>query len=275
VRLWSGKSTVILLLLLLWVVPLGRGQTENAPPHQTLAPDDTQPSQQGQQRPISLKQFAPNFLHDQKEIWTFPAQALKGEHWKPTLALTGAVVGLVALDPVDTPYFRRTTAFKQFNKNFSTSNTEIGTATVPLAFYGLSLVRKDTYGQHTALLAGEAVAGAEILTTVIKDVDARLRPRTFAPNGDFDDSWFRAHGTLTSGRGSFPSGHAIAAFSVATVFADRYGSHRWVPWVAYGLAGVVGFSRVSLSAHFPSDVVAGAALAYVISHYVVLRHAGW
>ena len=241
-------------------------------PPATPVTDVPPPSQQAEEQPVSWKGIAPNILHDQKTIWTFPFHAAKGEHWKPTLALTGAVVGLVALDPVEASYFRRTTAFNQFNRICSSTNVAVGTALVPLSFYGLSLVRKDTYGHHTALLAGEAVGDSVILTAVMKDVDGRLRPSNFAPNGDFDDSWFRAHGTLISGRGSFPSGHTIAAFSVATVFADRYRNHRWVPWVAYGLAGVVGFSRVSLSAHFPSDVFAGAALAYVISHYVVLRH---
>ena len=50
----------------------------------------------------------------------------------------------------------------------------VRTAVVPLSFYAISLVRRDTYGQHTALLAGEAVADAEILTTAMKDVDRRL-----------------------------------------------------------------------------------------------------
>jgi membrane-associated phospholipid phosphatase len=68
-----------------------------------------------------------------------------------------------------------------------------------------------------------------------------------------------------------PSGHTIAAFSIATVFARRYGNHRWVPFVAYGLAGVVGFSRMTLSAHFASDVFMGAALGYSISRFAVLR----
>src|SRR6184192_4438522 len=52
----------------------------------------------------------------------------------------------------------------------------------------------------------------------------------------------------------FPSGHSIGAFSLATVFARRYREHRWVPWVAYGLAGLVSFSRITAQAHFPSDV---------------------
>ena len=61
------------------------------------------------------------------------------------------------------------------------------------------------------------------------------------------------------GFGGFPSGHIVAAFSVATVFANRYRAHRWVPWVAYGLAG--GLSRLN-APHFPSGIFFGAALGY-------------
>jgi membrane-associated phospholipid phosphatase len=86
-------------------------------------------------------------------------------------------------------------------------------------------------------------------------------------------TWFKAKGTWLN-RGSFPSGHTAGAFAVATVFSRRYGrSHRWVPWLSYSLATVTGFSRVSWSAHFPSDVFLGATLAYVIGRYVVLRNA--
>ena len=90
--------------------------------------------------------------------------------------------------------------------------------------------------------------------------------------GDFGDTWFQSKGNnWLRGHGSFPSGHTIAAFSVATVISRRYPKQRWLPYVAYGLAGVVGFARVSLSSHFPSDVFAGAALGYTISRYAVLR----
>lgn len=74
------------------------------------------------------------------------------------------------------------------------------------------------------------------------------------------------------GHGGFPSGHTIAAFSVATVIARRYGkTHRWVPYLAYGLAATIGFSRVTTLAHFPSDVFLGAALDYSVSRFAVLR----
>jgi membrane-associated phospholipid phosphatase len=229
------------------------------------------PSTAPEDREVSWKLLLPNVLHDQKTIWLFPKAVAQGRHLKPTIAVIFVTAGLVALDPHDTPYFRRTQAFTGFNKGFSGRNTALGTTIFPLSFYLAGLARKDSYAQRTALLAGEAVGDAEILTTVMKNVDRRLRPSDIPPNGDFDDTWFRGHGRLISGRGSFPSGHTIAAFSIATIFSDRYPTPRWHRWVAFGLAGLVGFSRVTLQSHFPSDVFAGAALGYVIGHYAVLR----
>ena len=222
-------------------------------------------------RKISWKLLFPNVLHDQKPIWLFPKTVAQGHHLKPTIAIISATAVLVALDPHDAPSFRRTQAFSGFNEGLSGRNTAIGTAIFPVAFYLTGLARKDAYAQRTALLAGEAVADAEILTTVMKSIDRRLRPSDIPPHGNFSDTWFRGRGPASSGRGSFPSGHTIAAFSIATIFCDRYPKPRWHCWAAYGLASLVGFSRVTLQSHFPSDVFAGGALGYVIGHYVVLR----
>lgn len=224
-----------------------------------------------EERPISWKLLVPNILHDQKPIWLFPAGVVRGRHGKPTAAFILATAGLVVLDAHDAPYFRRTDSFNGINRYFSGRNTALGTAIVPLSFYAAGLARKNSYAQQTSLLTGEAVACAEILTTVMKDIDRRLRPSDIPSNGDFTHTWFKGRGSVISSPASFPSGHTIAAFSIATVFADRYRRHRWVPWVAYALASVVGFSRVTLQAHFASDVFAGAALGYAVSHYVVLR----
>lgn len=221
-------------------------------------------------RSATWKSLAPNILHDQKSIWTFPSQLAHGHHWKPVLGITAATGALVALDPYDSPYFRRTTAFSGFNRNFSGRNMALATVIVPVSFYALGLARKDTYAKQTSMLAGEAAVDAEILAWAFKTADARRRPGAIPPGGNYSDSWFESYGSPLSAHGSFPSGHTIAAFSIATVFARRYGRHRWVPWVAYGAACLVGFSRITLQAHFPSDVFAGAAFGYVISRYTVL-----
>ena len=224
------------------------------------------------ERPISWRQLVPNMVRDQKQIWLFPISVAHGHHLKPVLAVAGVTAGLVALDEHNMNYFRRTQSFSGFNRVFSSTNTSLGMEVFPAAFYIIGLARKDTYAQHTVLLAGEAVLDSEILTTVMKDIDRRFRPAAIPPNGDLSQSWFKeTHGSYLGGIGSFPSGHTIAAFSIATVFANRYPNPRWHVWLAYGLASLVGFSRVSRQSHFPSDVLAGAALGYAIAHYVVLR----
>jgi membrane-associated phospholipid phosphatase len=68
-----------------------------------------------------------------------------------------------------------------------------------------------------------------------------------------------------------PSGHTIAAFSVAMIVARRCGNHKWVPYVSYGMAALVGFSRLTLSAHVVSDVFVGGALGYSVSRFAVLQ----
>jgi len=144
------------------------------------------------------------------------------------------------------------------------------TAAVPASLLAAGYIGRDSYSRNTALLAGEAVADSEMLAVVIKTLDRRKRPENFQPQGNFADSWFETKSSL--GRGSFPSGHTIAAFSIATVIARRYGKHRWVPYLAYAAAGTVAFSRLTASAHFPSDVFAGGVLGYSISRFIVLRH---
>lgn len=217
------------------------------------------------------KLFAGDVLHDEERIWKFPWGVVHGRHWKPALAFTVATAGLVELDPHDAPYFRRTTTFSGFNDVFSSLNTGFGEGLFPVGFFLAGHLRKDTHMERTALLAGEALVDAEAVSEVMKNVDRRLRPRQVPPHGNFADTWFDAGGGLLINGGSFPSGHAIGAFSMATIIAERYRRHRWVPWVAYGLAALVGFSRITLQEHFPSDIFAGAVLGYSISHYVVLR----
>ncbi len=218
----------------------------------------------------SLSELPRAVWRDQKPIWRFPVEAAKGQHWKPALAVTLATTGLVFLDSHDTPYFRRTSSFGDFNRTVSGRNTALGMVAVPLSFYVAGRVRQDDDMAGTATLAGEAAADSLIVATVMKGVTWRLRPSDIQPTGDFGHTWYKSHGWLGQ-RSGFPSGHTIAAFSIATIFAERYRRHRWAPFVAYGLASLVGFSRITLQSHFPSDIFAGAVLGWSISHFVVLH----
>ena len=83
----------------------------SAPGQAALPPATTVPAE----RDVSERTIFLNVLHDQKDLWLFPVTQLPhGHHWVPVVVVTGVTAGLVALDPHDDPYFRRTQSFSTF-----------------------------------------------------------------------------------------------------------------------------------------------------------------
>ncbi|GAC1700958.1 MAG: hypothetical protein NVS9B4_03360 [Candidatus Acidiferrum sp.] len=223
-------------------------------------------------REVSLRKLPLNILHDQKDMWlVYPSQLAHGRHLLPTAIIVGGTAALLATDSHTMPHFRQTDAFSSFNNGFSTFGTGTMIAGVPAIFYGVSLVRRNSYDQKTSLLTGEAIVDDTILMVVTKAISRRQRPTELAPNASYTDTFFHSNGSVFGKGTSFPSGHAMMAFSIATVFSRRYPHHRWLPYVAYGLATAVSFSRVTTGAHFPSDVFFGAGMGYVIARFAVLH----
>ena len=275
-RRFKPQLTVCLLACLSGAVlclPLPAQEPQPTPETQQTtsseAPKPDMPT--AKEREVSWRTLPQNFLQDQKEIWLFPRELGKGRHWLPVVGVAGATAILIAADPHDTPYLRRTGSFEGFNDVFSGPITASGIALVPVAFLIGGHLRKDSYAEKTALLAGEAYANGAVMEIAFKMATRRLRPSDIPPAGNFSDTFFDSHKSVTGANTSFPSGHTVSAFAVAAVFAHRYRRHRWVPWVAYGAAAAVGFSRVTLQSHFPSDMFLGAALGYSISKFAVLR----
>jgi undecaprenyl-diphosphatase len=106
-----------------------------------------------------------------------------------------------------------------------------------------------------ALLILITLSGAGLLNSMLKQTFARSRPEAF-----FDYPLPLSQ--------SFPSGHAIFAASVfgglAVLVSDRLGnkSLQVLVWIAaLALILLVGISRVYLGVHYPSDVLAGYAVA--------------
>ena len=225
----------------------------------------------GSEREVTWRSLPRDFLHDQKDIWLFPTQLAKGRYVVPTLAIAGGTAGLIVADPHAMPYFRtHATNLDDINDVFDSSITTGEVVALPVALMISGYLRHDSYQVGTALLAGEAYADSAVVDLAMKAITRRKRPSDVAPGAPFNDTFFAGGKSPLKGS-SFPSGHAASVFSVATVVASRYHNHRWVPWLSYGMATAISFSRVTTLAHFPSDVFLGAALGYTITRYETLR----
>ena len=231
--------------------------------HTTIAPENLE---------VSWRKMPVRFLHDQKDMWLFPVKLAEGKHWLPTAIIVGGTAAFIKEDPPLERKVRQTDIFGDYNKVLKSSVSGGLIAIVPVGFYAVSLLRHDSYGQGTALLAGEAVLSDSVLIVVMKAITRRARPSEFLPNGAYNDTFFATRNSFLGKGSSFPSAHAMMSFSVAAVFAQRYRHHKWVPYVAYTLATALSFSRVTTGAHFPSDAFIGAATGFVIGRYLVFSH---
>lgn len=147
-----------------------------------------------------------------------------------------------------------------------TSLGDAKTAAVAIgATYLVSRWTGNERGRRVSSLSAEALINSAIYVGLLKRVTRRVRPE--GGQGDFFVDTPAAGQELTS----FPSGHAAGAFAVAAVLAAEYRGRRWIVWTAYGTAGLIALSRVSLDRHFPSDVIVGGLLGGSLGRTVTRR----
>jgi len=107
------------------------------------------------------------------------------------------------------------------------------------------LLRRKMY--KNALIVGATVAGAAILNVILKLIFERTRP----------DLWEQL---VVETSFSFPSGHSMitAALGLSLIFICWNTRFRWLA-VALGSSFiiVIGFSRLYLGVHYPTDILAG------------------
>lgn len=121
----------------------------------------------------------------------------------------------------------------------------------PLVLGGIGCFTHDKQLKRYALDAATGMAVNGLLTVSIKYAVHRERP-------------FAAHPSIIykkteAGSLSFPSGHTSSAFQMATALTLAY--PKWYVIVpAYGYACAIGYSRMYLGAHYPTDVLAGALI---------------
>lgn len=148
--------------------------------------------------------------------------------------------------------------------------TDLGSATflVPACLLAVWWLAAAGRRRAAVLLAG-TMLGSEALTQSFKVLFHRTRPQAF-------------FGLSSPANYSFVSGHAITACCFWGVLAAILAARSRSGWVrcglwalAGGLAAAVGFSRVYLGMHYPTDVLAGYALAVVWASAVRAGYAVW
>jgi membrane-associated phospholipid phosphatase len=251
--MWKIRNSFVLALLTLLLVTTGRAQDSAEP---------EEPNPGGAAAPLhrhSLERdFVLNIAADQKSLWTTPKQIrLEDAHW--LLPLGAFSAGLIASDtsiekrlPTSPTLIQRS----QSLSNYGVASM-IGAAGT---FYFWGRVTQNDHARETGLLSGEALTNVLIDTSLLQFATGRQGPLEGNGKGQF---W---HGGQ-----SFPSDHAAAAWSIASVVANEYpGSLTQL--LAYGTASAVTAARVVGREHFASDAVVGSALGWWMGRQVYRAH---
>jgi membrane-associated phospholipid phosphatase len=147
------------------------------------------------------------------------------------------------------------------------SFTQIGNGIVGLS---IALI---CFGAGERLLAYEIALGILTLWLVVELMKALMyRRRPFIRL-----TQARIVGHRAGGR-SFPSGHTSQAFFMAILLVQHFHASIWAALLLYGIALLVGITRVYVGAHYPRDVLAGAILGSawgllvaIVDPYVLIR----
>ncbi len=212
---------------------------------------------------VTVRNAPMHTLQDQAAIWTSPVRLRPHDlEWLVPLTLaTGAAIttdhramsSVISHDP----------AFN--HDNVDVSNVLIGSLiAAPVILFGTGEFEGDAHSTETGILGGEAMVDGLVVEGAMKLAFWRERPSTDHARGRFFQ-------TGAGADSSFPSAHSTLAWSSAAVLAEEYPS-RWVQFGVYSMATGVSLTRVLGQEHFPSDVLVGASVGWLVGHYVYHRH---
>jgi hypothetical protein len=239
--------------------PFERGATGEDSAEQDATRSSPQPQNQTQEsdRQGLVMRSVRRTLEDQKELYRAP---FKPSNFKWDALVLGGTAALLASD-------------RHIERHIGTTNQTVYQATSDVAIAGLGATLGGVYlwgikGDHphakeTGALELETLVNTFLIYTPMQLLAARQRPDEGNGNGDF----WKHHNINTS----FPGGHAMFTFAMATVVSHEY-PQKWVQALAYSAATIITVSRFMARDHWSSDMLVGSALGIGIGAHVFHAH---
>jgi hypothetical protein len=206
----------------------------------------------------NAEQWIKRFAGDERDLWTSPVRIRSNDtNW--LLMLGGAAASLMATDHAIMQQNKLTRLDVRRSVDFS--NYGLGALVgVGGALYLWGKMTGDDRKQETGFLSGESALHAFAASMLLQSVFGREGPGVDGAQGRF-----------LRGGTSFPSDHSAVAWSIASMIAHQYPGPL-TKLCAYGLASAVSVSRVTGNQHFPSDVLAGGAMGWLIAREMYNKH---
>ena len=272
----------LLVVLLLSAFPPSPQQAPGAPP--ATQPEQAQSPAQGEsnrsvikpkpgQEAIKEKDLydrsgymhpfrrMPKFiLYDQKAIWTSPFHTSKRDA-KWWAIWGGTIGGLIAADRYIERNAPTNATLVRVGNDASYLGESYTLLPIGAAMYFIGTAKGSDHFREAGMLSFEALADVTIMQLALKEVIGRERPTDGKGNGAFEESPSRWNS-------SFPSGHSISTFAMASVIAHEYHHHTWVKVLMYGYGAGVAGARLAARRHFPGDVVTGGVMGWFVGDYV-------
>jgi membrane-associated phospholipid phosphatase len=207
--------------------------------------------------PSTFKGWVNRGLQDQKQILVAPFHK-KNLKWDALfLGTTGLLIAY------DEQAARAVPRSYETPSHWASNAAIVGTSLALGTVFFSGLKNDNDHAKETGYLAIEALANTFTIYTATQLIAARQRPF----QGSGEGAFFKDHSVNTS----FPAGHAMFTFVMASTIAHEY-PKPWVQVLAYGAATAVAGARFTGRNHFPSDLMVGSVLGYLIGTHIFHSH---